>query len=94
MRKFTTSHGTYYLVDEANYRAKRVKAENRNGMHGDGDWFEYSSITSWDSENGEYRKDLVIGYPLFFNMVNHPEYHWRISTRVISIEDVEEFAEV
>lgn len=88
MIKATTSHGTYYLIDFEMGRAVRVPAEGRNAMHSDGDWFPFFSVSSYDPESREFSETLTEGLCLYFQ-TRERMYDWRISTRVVSIEEVE-----
>ncbi len=88
MIKATTSHGTYYLIDEDNNRAMRVKGEGRNAMWSDDEWFDYIAAYPFDYKTfsgiqGEIRE----GYSIFF-LLNHAPHDYRISTDVVSIEEV------
>jgi hypothetical protein len=91
MIKATTQHGTYYLIDTENGRAMRVKAEDRNDMYGDGDWFEYSFFCPLKRTYGASYGDngvVEVGKSIYFEL-RGPRYHdWRISTDVISVEEV------
>lgn len=90
MIKATTNHGTYYLIDRENGRAKRIKAEGRNDMHGDGEWFEFLTVCSYVQETGEQGDDIEIGKDMYFLLRGPRHYDWRISTKVVSIEEVED----
>lgn len=86
MIKATTSHRTYYLIDEENHRAKRVRAEGRGQMHGDGEWFDYEYLTTWQNrESGE--SEVEVGKSIMFILNGHTVYDWRITTPVVSIEE-------
>lgn len=85
MLKVTTSHGTYYIVDHENNRAKRVRAEGRGHMYDDDEWFEYASVTAW--ENGEAEGDVEVGKAMLFILTGERIYDWRTTTKVVSIED-------
>lgn len=88
MIKATTSHGTYYIIDQDNNRAMRVKGEGRNAMWADDDWFDYVDIYPFD-----YKKFAVVdgdireGVSMFF-LLTHAPHDYRISTDVVSIEEV------
>lgn len=94
MIKATTQHGTYYIIDTALGKAKRVKGDGRNDMHRDGEWFQYTWLDSIDYDLDEpmitksYK--IEIGRGIYFNLINHPHYDWRTTTRVVSIEDYNE----
>lgn len=76
MIKATTSHGTYYLIDEENMKAIRVPASDRGQLFTDGDWFH---IRSWTGAE--------IGKCMYFNLRNNPYCDWQQSTPVVSIEE-------
>lgn len=90
MIKATTEHGTYYLIDQENFRAKRVKGKDRNDIYGTDDWFHYvfAAPFNWDTHMIE-DNDLTIGKGIYFKVsgvyFNMPEYI--ISTDVVSIEE-------
>lgn len=91
MIKVTTSHGTYYLIDEENQLAMRVKAEDRNPMHGDSQWFRFVSYYPWDWEQGKIVEGgIQEGKGIYFSLTGHAYYDWRISTSVVSIEDYDD----
>lgn len=85
MIKVTTSHGTYYLIDHENNRAKRVKAEGRGDMYGDGEWFDYASVNALVDNfvDGE----VEIGKPMSFVLTGPRNYDWITTTNVVSIEE-------
>lgn len=85
MIKATTSHGTYYIVDEENYRAKRVKAEGRGNMYGDGEWFQYSSVNAMTSEGPD--GNIEVGKSMGFILTGPRNYDWITTTPVVSIEE-------
>ena len=89
MKKYTTSHGTYYLVDEDNMRAKRVKGDGRNSLQMDGEWFNYVYYTAYDWDSREALGEPQVGKSIFFWLgkrdINHD---YRITTDVTKIEDV------
>lgn len=89
MLKVTTQHGTYYLIDLYEGKAKRVKGEGRNDMYRDGEWFYFSWLDGIDFDNDCYTKkhEIEIGKGIYFNVINHPNYTWRSTTRVVSIEE-------
>jgi hypothetical protein len=88
MLKVTTSHGTYYIVDQETRRAKRIKAENRGDMYNDGEWFHYVSLTAL--HNGKAYGEIEVGKPMHFILTGHNMYDWRTSTKIVSIEEYEE----
>ena len=91
MIKATTKHGTYYLIDFENNLAMRVKAEDRNPMSGDSQWFRFDSVAAfdWDTQK-RLDRGIEEGKGMYFVVVGHPNYDWRISTTVRSIEDYDE----
>jgi len=90
MIKVTTQHGTYYLIDMENKRAKRVRVESPNEMLSDGEWFYFLSVEAFDRYNLEHDGDIQIGKSMYFWMRGLLDYDWRISTDVISIEQVDQ----
>lgn len=91
MIKATTSHGTYYFIDEENRLAMRVKAKGRGVMAGDSQWFHYAEAYAfdWDTKK-KVEGGIQVGKAINFNLINHSHYDWRISTPVVSIEDYNE----
>ena len=91
MIKATTSHGTYYLIDEENQSAMRVKAEGRNPMLRDNQWFRFSSVCpfDWDTKQ-RVEGGIQVGKAMHFTLSNHKDYDWRITTDVVSIEEYDE----
>ena len=90
MFKAITQHGTYYLIDMENKRAKRVRGESPNEMHSDGEWFYFLSVEAFDRYNLERGGDIQIGKSMYFLLRGLREYDWRISTDVVSIEQVDQ----
>jgi hypothetical protein len=91
MIKATTKHGTYYLIDTENSRAMRVKAEDRNDMHDDGNWFDYAYFCPLERTYGaSYGENGVVevGKSIYFELHGPRAYDWRISTDVVSVEIV------
>lgn len=84
MIKATTRHGTYYLIDMENSLAKRVKAEGRNEMHDDNEWFVFRAVTSFNTESGSWDGPIEVGKAMFFIL---DKDNWRLSTTVVSIEE-------
>ena len=89
MIKVTTSHGTYYIIDLNDGKAKRIKGDGRNDMYRDGEWFQFSWLDAIDFDNDRYAKTnkIEIGKGIYFNVINHPHYTWRSTTRVVSIDE-------
>lgn len=85
MLKVTTSHGTYYIIDHENNRAKRVRAEGRGHMYDDDEWFDYQYVSAWD--DGVEQGDVEVGKAMLFVLSGQRYYDWRTTTRVTSIED-------
>jgi hypothetical protein len=91
MIKATTDHGTYYLIDMKNLTAKRVPAADRGELLSDNQWFHFVGLTSFDRETQEHSLEpLELGKSLYFMMSTREQYDWRISTDIVSIEEVEE----
>ena len=90
MLKVTTKHGTYYLIDQDRGIAKRVKAEGRNDMYGDSEWFEFSTVHSYVRETNTHGPGIEIWKDKYFLLRGHRDYDWRISTEVTSIEEVDD----
>jgi hypothetical protein len=91
MIKATTEHGTYYLIDMKNLTAKRVPAADRGELISDNQWFHFVGLTSFDRETQEHSLEpLELGKSLYFMMSTREQYDWRISTNIVSIEEVEE----
>jgi hypothetical protein len=89
MIKATTEHGTYYLIDMQNQCAKRVPGESTNEMLSDGEWFDFSSVQALDRSTLERGEDIQIGKSMYFLLRGLRDYDWRVSTDVVSIEEVE-----
>lgn len=86
MIKATTSHGTYYIIDTENKRAKRLRADGRGYMYGDGEWFDYQYLHTWDKgESGG--SEIEIGKSIMFILNGHTVYDWRTTTKVTAIEE-------
>ena len=91
MIKATTEHGTYYLIDMKNLTAKRVPSADRGELLSDNQWFHFVGLTSFDRETQEHSLEpLELGKSLYFVMSTREQYDWRISTNIVSIEEVEE----
>ena len=90
MLRVTTQHGTQYLIDTNNNKAMRVKADGRNDMYGDSDWFSYSYFCPLDRESLSYgdHGTVEIGKSIYFVLSEHREYDWRMSTKVDSVEEI------
>jgi hypothetical protein len=81
MIKATTSHGTYYLIDQENMKAMRVRPENREDVHQNVEgWFD---IFYWTG--------ATVGEGMIFFLYPTPEnpFDYQKSTPVVSIEEVE-----
>jgi len=88
MIKATTQHGTYYLIDDENGRAKRVRGEFRNKMYGDSEWFDFIGYHPVDRSNWTHGESgIEIGKAIFFYLPR-PFGDWRASTNVVSVEEV------
>jgi hypothetical protein len=91
MIKATTEHGTYYLIDMKKLTAKRVPAADRGELLSDNQWFHFVGLASFDRETQEHSLEpLELGKSLYFMMSTREQYDWRISTDIVSIEEVEE----
>lgn len=89
MLKVTTKHGTYYLIDDYAGKAMRVKGRDRNDMDYDGEWFDFIYYCSVDRDKWSYGDDgeIEIGKAIFFS-VPRPFGGWRVSTDVVSVEQI------
>lgn len=89
MKKYNTSYGTYYLVDEDNGLAMRIKGEDRNEMYGDDEWFRFYQMNAYDWATREHLGDPEVGKAIFFFLDRSFIPHdYRITTDVTSIEEV------
>lgn len=88
MIKVTTEHGTFYLIDMDRQIAKRVKGEGRNKMYHDGEWWDFYDVFAYDRVEKKRLGDISVGHDMFFK-TGHGMYDWRISTSVVSIEEIE-----
>jgi len=80
MIKATTSHGTYYLINEENNKAIRVRPENRQDVYVNAEgWFTFYNWTGAE-----------VGKPMLFymNKTAQNPFDWQKSTDVVSIEEV------
>lgn len=88
MIKITTSHGTQYLIDYKLGRAKRINNSGHE-MHNDDKWFGIIKASAYDRNTLEDLKTpIVIGKAIFFQ-TRQDSYDWRISSNVVSIEEIE-----
>ena len=81
MIKATTSHGTYYLIDEENMKAIRVPPSNKKDVYANAEgWFNFYEWTGAE-----------VGKPMLFYIEKtaHTPFDWQKSTNVVSIEEVE-----
>lgn len=91
MIKVTTQNSTYYIIDMENQCAKRVRGEqSRNEMRSDGEWFDFFLVEAFDRYALERGGDIQIGKSMYFLLRGLRDYDWRISTDVVSIEEIEE----
>jgi hypothetical protein len=60
-------------------------------MFGDGEWFYYNDMGAYSEEdgNGGIVGPPEIGMPIFFSLVGHRDYDWRMTTTVRNIEEIE-----
>ena len=87
MIKATTKNGTHYLIDMEKYIAKRVRGEqSHNKMASDGEWFNFFHVRGFNRYTQEHQENIEIGKSIYFLLRGSD---WRISTDVISIEEVE-----
>ena len=89
MIKATTEHGTYYLIDRDNNRAKRIKGEGRNSMYHDDEWWDFKYVEAIDRNDKFVCGDIRVGAAMLF-VTGRGMYDWRISTTVVSLEEVSE----
>ena len=90
MIKITTEHGTSYLIDTQNNKAKRTPG-GVNYMEDDDSWFNFRQILVYDREIGQVENDsdITLGKSVYFDMVGSPHYDWKITTNVIKIEEID-----
>jgi hypothetical protein len=95
MIKATTINGTYYLIDYKENRAKRVKGTDRHTMHGDNDWFLFSYVVAYPIEDNMGKELPKVGKSMYFKIsgIDTGPYDWRLSTQVVSIEEIAEIVE-
>ena len=88
MIKVTTEHGTEYLIDFDNSRAKRIPNSD-NSMLDDGEWFVFSHLHAVDRKTKEhfYGENFIVGKSMWFDIVQSDYYDWKITTKVVSIEE-------
>ena len=79
IKKITTIHGTYYLLDEDNKKVKRVSKNNK--FIYDEYWVSYMSATNLDKE------PFGVGDNLFIDYGAARDMPWSASTEIVSIED-------
>jgi len=82
MKKITTEHGTQYLLDEDNKRVKRTPASYNNLLY-DTFWVEYASATNIEG------LPFQVGEKLYVTYGPGRDMPWSLSTKIISIEEVE-----
>jgi hypothetical protein len=90
LTKAVTQHGTYYLIDLAQGKAKRVPAQGRGAMHEDLEWFDFCDVTAFDSEPFQTLGPIMVGKRMYFRVASGRFYDWRVSTEVMSLELVNE----
>lgn len=81
MIKATTSHGTYYLIDEENMKAIRVPPSNKEDVYANTEgWFNFFHWTG-----------AKVGEGMMFYLAPTPEnpFDYQKSTVVVSVEDVD-----
>lgn len=90
MIKVTTESGTEYLIEFENSRAMRVCKTN-NAWIDDEQWFDFSDAHAYDRETNTHIYDTpyIVGKSLFFDLIPFPrDYDWKLSTNVISVEEI------
>jgi len=88
MIKAITEHGSHYLIDMENLKAKRFAGDGRGTMIGDGEWFDFFYVSSIDRNTKEHSDvPLQVGKSLYFTTGGVGPYGWRISTDIVSIEE-------
>lgn len=93
MIKVTTTHGTQYLIEFENARAMRIPSGG-NAMTDDESWFEFSHVHAFDRETQThiYEEPYIIGKSLFFDLIGVPRhYDWKLSTDVVSVEEMQDY---
>ena len=90
MIKVTTEHGTEYLIDFDNSRAKRIP-NSSNYMLDDEEWFYFSHVHAVDRKTKQhfYKEPFLIGKSMWFDIVQSVHYDWKVTTKVVSIEEYE-----
>lgn len=89
MIKVTTVHGTQYLIEFENARAMRIPSGG-NAMTDDESWFEFADVHAYDRETNThiYEEPYIIGKAMFFYLTGPRDYDWKISTNIVSVEEV------
>ena len=81
MIKATTSHGTYYLIDEDNKKAIRVPPHDRQDKYANAEgWFSFYNWTG--AKVGD-------GMTFYLERTDHNPFDYQKSTVVVSIEEVD-----
>lgn len=82
MIKATTSHGTYYLIDEENRKAVRVPPENKQDVYQNVEgWFNF-----YNWSGAEVGKAMIF----YIEKTTHNHFDFQRSTPVASIEEVDD----
>lgn len=94
MKKVTTKHGTYYLIDFEKNRALRVRGPYSHEIIRDNIWFAFSSVFAFDRDaekpEDKIKGDIQVGCSMYFNLRSFERISWIISSEVVSIEEVED----
>lgn len=86
--KITTASGAVYVIDQERGRACRLVEPETPVMDYDGYWFDFSSMRG-TTDMHEFG-DVEIGKRVYFTLRNHPQWDWRLTTDVVSIEEVDD----
>lgn len=84
--RVTTNSGATYVIDRANGRASRVNNDTAPEMLYDDKWFQFNQIRAHDPFTGQVVEDWI-GARLYFGVINHPSWAWRLTTTVVSVEE-------
>ena len=81
MIKATTSHGTYYLIDEENKKAIRVPPYDKKDVYANAEgWFSFYDWTGVEVGDGMI---------FYLERTDHNPFDYQKSTVVVSIEEVD-----
>ena len=94
MKKVTTKHGTYYLIDLDKGRALRVKGEHGYEFIKDNTWFALIDVFAFDRNAKDFedamKGEIQVGYSMYFRLRSFERIPWILSSIVVSIEEVED----